>query len=142
MPRVYCTFCRIVAGDEPAVVVFEDDRTLVFMDALPMTPGHCLVIPKAHRRDLLDMEDGDGDAVLASARQVGHMIVANLGARGLNLLTNAGAAADQSQFHVHFHLVPRYGGDRLLHPWERRFGDWGEIADVADRMLGGAPRPR
>jgi histidine triad (HIT) family protein len=134
--RQPCTFCRIVAGDEPAEIVHEDTSTLVFMDALPMTPGHCLVIPKAHRRDLLDTDPGDGDVILASARLVGGWMIERLGARGMNLITNCGAAADQSQFHVHFHLVPRYGGDRLLHPWERRFGDWSEIAKTAAMLRG------
>jgi histidine triad (HIT) family protein len=131
---MHCTFCRIVDRTEPSEVILETSGALVFMDALPMTPGHCLVIPKVHRRDVLQMEPGDAEAVFSAVRIVGERISERLGAKGLNVITNCGSVADQSQFHVHFHVVPRYGGDRLLHPWERRFGDWTEIGVLAAKL--------
>jgi histidine triad (HIT) family protein len=134
MRPMNCTFCRIAEGTEPAEVVLETHAALVFMDALPMTAGHCLVIPKAHRRDVLEMEPGDSEDVFAAVRTVGARLIEQLGAKGLNVITNCGSTADQSQFHVHFHVVPRYGGDRLLHPWERRFGDWTEIRAIAAKL--------
>jgi histidine triad (HIT) family protein len=132
-----CTFCRIVEQSEPAEIVFETEGALVFMDALPMTPGHCLVIPKQHRQDVMDMQPGDAEAVFEAVRFIGGRLTSQLGAKGFNVITNCGSAADQSQFHVHFHVVPRYGGDRLLHPWERRFGDWTAIAAIAAKLRPG-----
>ena len=131
-----CTFCSIVAGESPAEVVFEDDHVLGFMDALPMTPGHALLVPKRHVRDLLELGAEDGGHLMHAASCLGRTFVERLGAKGLNLLNNTGRAADQSQFHFHFHLVPRYGGDRLLHPWERTWGDWSEIRSVAAMLRG------
>lgn len=126
-----CTFCSIVSGDSPAEIVHEDEFTLGFMDALPMTPGHALLVPKRHVRDIFDLTDEDAGHVLRAARTLGQRITTAMGAAGLNVLNNNGAAADQSQFHIHFHLIPRFGRDRLLHPHERVFGDWREIREHA-----------
>jgi histidine triad (HIT) family protein len=136
----HCTFCSIIAKVAPAEVVFEDEFTLAFMDALPMTAGHTLLIPKRHVRDLFELGDEDAGHLLRAARVVGSTITEGLGASGLNLLNNNGVSADQSQFHLHFHLIPRYGRDRLLHPFERTFGDWSEIRNHADRIRTAANR--
>jgi histidine triad (HIT) family protein len=122
-----CVFCAIVAGESPAEIVHEDEATLGFMDALPMTEGHALLVPKRHVKDLFELTHEDAGHLLLAASVLGKRIVGAMGAAGLNLLNNNGRAADQSQFHLHFHLIPRYGGDRLLHPYERQFGDWTEI---------------
>ena len=132
-PRV-CTFCGIAAGSRPAEIVFEDENVLVFMDALPMTRGHSLLIPKRHVRDLYELDQEQAGPLLMAASHMARRLVGALGASGVNLLNNNGVAADQSQFHVHFHLIPRYGNDRLLHPHERRFGHWPEIRAVADEL--------
>ncbi len=126
-----CVFCEIVAGARPAEVIFEDDEVVSFMDLLPMTAGHCLIVPKAHRRDLLDLGEHDGRHLMAAAQTVSRVLMEAFAATGVNLINNMGASADQTQFHFHFHVVPRYGGDRLLHPWERRFGHWPTIQEQA-----------
>jgi histidine triad (HIT) family protein len=122
-------------------VVFEDEHTMAFMDALPMTAGHTLLIPKRHVRDLFELDDEGAGHLLRAARVVGSTIADGLGASGLNLLNNNGVSADQSQFHLHFHLIPRYGRDRLLHPFERTFGDWAEIRNHAERIRNAADKP-
>ncbi len=134
-----CTFCAIVEGTSPAHHVHETAAAVVFMDLLPMTPGHCLVVPKRHVVDLTDIDDETIAAVAVAAREVAVLVVPALQVAGLNLLHNSGRAADQSQFHFHAHMIPRYGGDRLLHPWERRFGDHIEIAATADRIRQAQP---
>ncbi len=134
---MHCTFCEIVAGRSPAHVVDDGEHTLAFLDLLPMTDGHTLLVPKRHSVDLLDLPADDGAHVMAAASRVARLLVDALGCRGVNLLNNNGSAADQSQFHFHVHLIPRYGGDRLLHPWERRFGDPRHLADVAARLRAG-----
>jgi histidine triad (HIT) family protein len=129
-----CTFCGIVRGERDAEVVFQSDSVLAFMDLLPMTRGHCLVIPRTHRQDLLHLDAVLGGQLIDVSRRVGQAFLDQLGALGFNLLTNTGHHADQSQFHVHFHLIPRYGSDRLLHPWERKFGHWPTIQEVAAEL--------
>ena len=134
MSATNCTFCSIVAGESRAEVVWEDDHVLAFMDLLPMTHGHLLIVPKEHRRDLLDLGVDDGHHLMRAAAALSGALMRGMGAKGLNLLHNTGMYADQSQFHFHFHLIPRYGNDRLLHPWERRWGSWPEIVEHARRI--------
>ena len=105
-----------------------------FMDALPMTRGHMLLIPRRHVRDLYELAPDDAGPLLEAASHLARRLVGALGAKGVNLLNNNGYAADQSQFHLHFHLIPRFGNDRLLHPYERRFGHWPEIREIAAEL--------
>ena len=130
----HCTFCAIVAREQPAEIVYETDEVLAFMDALPMTPGHTLLVPKLHVRDLYELPAGQGEPLLAAASVLSRRMIETLSAKGVNVLNNNGLAADQSQFHLHFHVIPRYGNDRLLHPWERQFGHWPEIRAVAAEL--------
>lgn len=132
-----CVFCEIIAGNSPAHFVYETEHVVGFMDLLPMTRGHCLVVPKTHVVDVIDLDDDTAAHVMAAAAQLSRVVARSLRPAGMNLLHNSGAAADQSQFHFHFHLIPRYGGDRLLHPWERRFGDQVEIRAVAGQIRQG-----
>ena len=132
-PRL-CTFCAIAAGDRPAEVIFEDEHVMAFMDALPMTRGHMLLIPRRHVRDLYEIGHDHAGPLLLAASHLSRRITGALGAKGVNLLNNNGHEADQSQFHVHFHLIPRYGNDRLLQPHERRFGHWPEIRLIAEEL--------
>ena len=112
------------------------------MDVLPMTPGHCLVIPKRHVRDIFELDDEDAARVMLACREVATMLKEKLEPLGINLLSNNGSAADQSQFHFHVHLVPRYGRDRLLHPWERSHGNPEQIRAIAEVLRGERELPR
>lgn len=127
-----CTFCSIVEGTSPSQTIYEDDNAMAFMDLLPMTPGHCLIVPKRHVVDVWDLDDEDAAHVMQACRKVAHLVRERLEPLGINLLNNNGAHADQSQFHFHVHLIPRYGRDRLLHPWERTFGHPDQIRTVAE----------
>ncbi len=112
-----CLFCRIVAGELPATRIEEDERTLAFMDINPATRGHALVVPKAHARDLGEIGQEDLAACAATARRVAERQRERLGADGVNLLNAYGAAAWQSVFHFHIHVIPRYADDPLRLPW-------------------------
>ena len=131
-----CTFCEIIAGRSPAQVVYEDEHTLAFMDLLPMTPGHCLLVPKRHMADVWDLDHEGAAHVMQGVTRISHTVRDRLKPVGLNILNNNGKLADQSQFHFHFHIIPRYGNDRLLHPWERRFGNRDELRMVAEVLRG------
>lgn len=132
-----CTFCSIAAGDIPSLRFYEDEHAVAFMDRLPMTVGHSLVIPRRHVTDVWDLTDDDAAHVMQAARRVAGLVRDRLQPAGVNLLNNNGAAADQTQFHFHVHVIPRYGRDRLLHPWERIFAPAGEI-ESAYRLLSAA----
>jgi histidine triad (HIT) family protein len=129
-----CIFCRIVAGELPATIVDEDERTISFMDISPATRGHALVIPREHSPDLLGVESDDLAAVgLASKRLAGRM-TRRLGADGVNLLNSCGAVAFQTVFHFHVHVIPRYEGDSLRLPWVPAAGDPEQIAAAAQEL--------
>jgi histidine triad (HIT) family protein len=129
-----CIFCKIVAGEVPAQIVAEDERTVAFMDISPATRGHLLVIPRRHARDLLEIESEDLHAVIDAARRMAHRVHDRLGADGVNLLNARGEAAWQTVFHFHLHVIPRYEDDPLRLPWEPKEGDKDEIAAAADEL--------
>ena len=129
-----CLFCKIVAGEIPAHKLFEDERTLAFLDIFPGTEGHSLVIPKAHARDLHELAPADLAAVMATAQRVGGVLERALGAQGLNLHQSNGEAAGQVIFHFHMHLLPRRDGDGLRSPWRPEEGEQAELAALAERI--------
>jgi histidine triad (HIT) family protein len=129
-----CLFCKIVAGELPATIVAEDERTIAFMDINPATRGHALVIPRAHARDLYDVDPEDLAAVAVAAQRLATRVRDNLGTDGVNLLNSSGAAAWQTVFHFHVHVIPRYEGDPLRLPWVPASGDMDEIKAAADQL--------
>jgi len=114
MSQHECLFCRIATGYEPASKVYEDEHCLVFLDLFPIREGHVLVIPKQHG---VLLEDLDSE-VRAHLIQVCEKVMraqkgADSGIKAHNLMLNDGKAANQHIPHVHFHLIPRKGGDVL-----------------------------
>jgi histidine triad (HIT) family protein len=131
-----CIFCSIVAGELPARIVDEDERTIAFMDIAPATRGHALVIPREHARNLLDVAPEDLQATALAAQRLAKRASERLGADGVNLLNSCGAAAWQTVFHFHIHVIPRYDGDPLRLPWIPSSGDPEEIAAAAQELNG------
>jgi histidine triad (HIT) family protein len=129
-----CIFCKIVAGELPATIVGEDERTISFMDISPATRGHALVIPREHSADLLGIETDDLAAVALAAQRLAKRVKQRLGADGVNLLNACGVVAFQSVFHFHMHVIPRYEGDPLRLPWVPSPGDSAEIAAAAQEL--------
>jgi histidine triad (HIT) family protein len=129
-----CLFCRIVAGEIPATIIAQDERTVTFMDINPATRGHALVVPRAHARDVHEIDTEDLAAVAAAAQAVAARAVQRLGAAGVNLLNASGAAAWQSVFHFHLHVIPRYEGDPLRLPWVHAPGDMDDIAAAGEQL--------
>jgi histidine triad (HIT) family protein len=129
-----CIFCKIVAGELPATVVAQDELTVAFMDISPATRGHALVIPRRHTPDLLSVEAEDLHATTAAAQRLAGRMRERLGAEGVNLLNSCGAAAWQTVFHFHLHVIPRYAGDPLRLPWSPAAGDPQEIAAAGQEL--------
>ena len=126
-----CIFCKIVAGEIPAQIINQDEDTLAFMDIAPATRGHLLVIPKRHVRDLWEIEPEQLERVVTVAQRMATRVRERLGADGVNLINSCGAAAWQTVFHFHVHVIPRYTGDPLKLPWVPTPGDMEVIAAAA-----------
>lgn len=109
-----CVFCGILADAVPASVVLEDEETVAFLDISPITPGHTLVVPRAHAASLAELAPEAGAAVFRTAMRIAAALRrTNLQVDGVNLLLSDGAAAGQEVPHVHLHVVPRFPGDGL-----------------------------
>jgi histidine triad (HIT) family protein len=131
-----CLFCGIVEGSVPSRIVDSDERTVAFMDLNPATPGHALVVPREHSTDLMEISRADLEATIGAAQRLAKRAISALGADGVNLLNSCGAAAWQTVFHFHIHVVPRYDDDPLELPWIPKPGDEGEITAAAERLRG------
>lgn len=109
-----CVFCAIVAGEAPAITIYEDDDYLAILDIRPFTRGHTLVIPKAHTVDLTDTPAETLGRMTAIGQRIAKAArVSGLHADGNNIAINDGKAAFQTVFHIHLHVVPRRDGDKL-----------------------------
>ena len=129
-----CIFCKIVAGELPATIVAEDERTISFMDINPGTRGHALVIPREHATDLLEIGEEDLAACAAAAQRLAARQKEVLGADGVNLVNSCGSAAWQTVFHFHVHVIPRYEDDPLRLPWTPAPGDTDEIKATGEQL--------
>jgi histidine triad (HIT) family protein len=129
-----CIFCQIVAGEIPAQIIEQDEHTLTFMDIAPATRGHALVIPKRHAIDLWEIDPDQLAAVATAAQRQALRARDRLGAAGVNLINSCGAAAWQTVFHFHMHVIPRYVGDPLQLPWIPAPGDLDDIAAAAAEL--------
>lgn len=110
-----CAFCAIVRGDAPALVVAQWPDAIAIEPHHPVVAGHRLVIPVAHVRDAAEDPIVTG-AVMARAAAMGD----GMSLSAFNLITSKGAAATQTVFHLHVHVVPRREGDGLALPWAER----------------------
>jgi len=109
-------FAKILRGEIPSVKVYEDDRTLAFMDVMPQAEGHVLVIPKEAAENMFDLSPEGAAAMMTTTQKVAKAVKKGLSAPGIMLAQLNGPAAGQSVFHVHFHVIPRSAGvDMGLH---------------------------
>jgi histidine triad (HIT) family protein len=126
-----CIFCKIVAGELPSTIVDEDELTIAFMDINPATRGHALVVPRLHTPDLLSIDPHELAAVARAAQRLAARAKERLKADGINVINSCGAAAWQTVFHFHLHVIPRYQGDPMRLPWLPAPGDPTQIAAAA-----------
>ena len=99
-------FEKIIAGEIPCNKVYEDEKTLAFLDISPKTPGHTLVIPKVHTENIYEMTDEDASAVILTVKKVAVAIKKSLSAAGIKIVMNNEPAGGQVVFHPHFHIIP------------------------------------
>lgn len=112
-----CVFCKIVAGQIPSTKVHEDELTLAFMDIGEVNPGHVLVAVKPHVDNIYGLNDTLAAAVFRTAARVARAVEKAYAPEGMTLYQANGAAAGQTVFHFHLHLVPRCAEDGLRLTW-------------------------
>ena len=125
-------FAKILRGEIPNFTVFEDDDTLCFMDIMPRTTGHCLVIPKTPCRNLLDATPEQLAACLKTAQKVAKAAKSAFNADGVTLWQFSEAAGGQEVFHLHFHIHPRHEGVAIRAPGV--MGDMDQIKANAEAI--------
>jgi len=109
-------FAKILRGELPCHKVYEDDKTFAFLDIMPRTDGHCLVIPKSPTRNILDADPADLAAVMATVQKIGRALTKAFSADGLTVQQFNESAGGQMVFHLHVHIMPRHDGVRLGPP--------------------------
>lgn len=127
-----CIFCKIVAGQIPAVRVLEDDAAVAFLDVGPLAEGHLLLIPKAHAATIDELSAEQAGAVLKHLPALVRAVRAATGCEGVNVLQNNGGVAHQVVMHVHFHIIPRNKGDAFGFNWPAGSYTEGRIEQLAE----------
>lgn len=106
-----CIFCKIVNGVIPSTSIYEDDMFRVILDLSPATKGHALILPKAHFRNIFEMDEETASKLFVVATKVAKAMKETLKCDGLNIVQNNEEVAGQTVFHFHLHLIPRYVDD-------------------------------
>lgn len=104
-----CIFCKIVSGEIPSYKVYEDENVLAFLDISQLTKGHTLLIPKKHNKNLFDLSVLTAQQLFSVVPKITNALKNQLNIEDLNLVCNSGEKAGQEVFHLHLHLIPRYG---------------------------------
>ena len=132
-----CVFCEIVSGELAADYVYEDDRTVAFMDINPATDGHLLVVPRNHVSDVMSAEREDWLAVADTARRMAGWVSGAFKAHGVDLLqcNTDGTVGHQTVFHLHLHVLPRYEQDQLGAWWTQETTDPSEVTEAARQLV-------
>jgi diadenosine tetraphosphate (ap4A) hydrolase (histidine triad protein, cell-cycle regulation), putative len=130
-----CIFCKIIAGEIPSSTIYEDDQVVAFLDISQVTPGHTLVVPKQHFRNLLEMDADSASQLFARVPGIARKVMKATGAAGMNILNNNEEIAGQTVFHTHVHLAPRYEEtDGLQISFETHEPDFPALAQLAEKI--------
>ena len=113
-------FMKIIRKEVPAHIVYEDEETLAFLDVKPSAPGHTLVIPKKFATNIFDVDEATLSAVMRTVRKIAPAVRDAVGAHGVHINSNHGAAAGQVVFHLHFHIIPRQKRSDFSFSWPKK----------------------
>jgi len=128
-----CIFCKIVKREIPASIVYEDDVSLAFLDIKPVNPGHTLLIPKEHYKNLYEMPDELLSKTGPNTKKIAIAVKRATEADGINIGMNNDPAAGQLVFHQHTHIIPRFSNDGHKH-WKGRLYKEGEEQVIAEKI--------
>lgn len=138
-----CDFCAIAKGDDRSVqVVCEGEEWIAFFPLQPATKGHTLVIPRRHVADVWELEAPLSSELMTAVIRVGRAVQAALHPEGMNLISSAGRAAEQTVFHLHLHVLPRWNNDGFDRIWpkESAFED-ADLDEVANSIRTACSHP-
>lgn len=128
-----CIFCKIINKEIPAEIIYEDKKSLVFLDIEPNNPGHCLVVPKEHFENLFDVDEKTLGDLMIIVKKMSLVLKNSLAAEGINIGINNGESAGQIVSHLHIHVIPRYASDGFVH-WHGKAYQEGEMKLVAEKI--------
>ncbi|MCI9095493.1 MAG: HIT family protein [Lachnospiraceae bacterium] len=111
MRKDNCIFCKIINGEIPSHVLYEDEQFKVILDVNPATKGHALILPKEHYANLYELPEETAADAMKLAQRMMRKMTEKLDCDGFNIVQNNGEAAGQTVFHFHMHLIPRYKND-------------------------------
>jgi histidine triad (HIT) family protein len=131
-----CIFCKILAGEMPGEIAQEDEHTVAFMDIMPWTRGHAVVVPRRHTKNLYEIDKDDLERTVVAAKRLALTMRERLGCDGVNLLNSCEPAAWQTIWHFHVHVIPRYEDDPLELPTRPEKAEPEELKRVADELRG------
>ena len=126
-------FAKILRGEIPSAKVFENEQVFVFMDIMPRSSGHLLVIPKSKARNILDINIDQLHAVIDTVQMMAKLVMKALKADGVTIQQFNEAPGGQEVFHLHFHVIPRYSGERMGPPGQM-VKDMSVLADQAKKI--------
>ncbi len=129
-----CLFCKIVAGEIPAAKVYEDEHSVAFLDIQPNNPGHTLLVPKTHARNILDIKEKTLCGIMPALKKLARAVKEAVGADGLNVAMNNEPAAGQIILHAHIHIIPRFANDGHRHFEKRPYKNEEEMNAVAEKI--------
>jgi len=126
-------FAKILRGELPAERLYEDDHTLAIMDIMPRGDGHCLVLPKAAARNILDVEIDSLARVMETTQKLARAVIKAFGADGVTIQQFNESAGGQVVFHLHVHVIPRFDGVSMK-PHTGTMEDGGVLKANAERI--------
>jgi histidine triad (HIT) family protein len=131
-----CIFCKIVKGEIPSQKVYEDDKTIAFLDINPLSRGHTLVMPKQHFETLTDLPDDLASLLAVRLKHLASAISKTTGASGFNIIQNNRQVAGQLIPHVHFHIIPRFYKNDVEFGWPAKKADPEDLKKLAQEIKG------
>lgn len=130
-----CIFCKIIAGEIPAIKVLDEEKVFAFMDINPASRGHMLVVPKNHVESIFEISEADLSSVMGAVKRCAGAVKEALGAEGITVLQLNGKASDQLVPHLHVHIMPRWENDGMsVSQWEMGKGDIEELQEIARKV--------
>ena len=131
-----CIFCKIIAKEIPAEILFENECAIAILDVNPIHYGHALIIPKNHHKDFLDVPEDELPGMMHAVHIVAHALVKSFNLQGFNFFSNNGPVAGQSVYHFHIHVTPRYANDNIRFVLQLKQYEGDEMRSVAEKIRG------
>ena len=132
-----CVFCKIAQGEIPSDKIYEDNNFFAFLDIKPNNPGHTLIIPKTHYKNIYELPDETLSEIAPLIKKIAIAVKHGVTADGINIIMNNDSAAGQIVHHAHFHIIPRFADDGYRHWLGKPYANKEESAKIAEKIKGG-----